>query len=140
MMFHRARHALRGGVNPSEMETEIIAQQRAQGMTLAQIAQLHGYSKGHIRRVCGECRMTYPAKERATMVAKLWGRGTVSEIAEFLGVAPKVVRRIAVSNHMREGTRQLVLWVWAFRPARKRRCRVRSICKADLFTQHRMAA
>lgn len=58
-------------------------------------------------------------------IAKLWTRGSVEEIAQYLELNVRTVRVIARKMGLREGTNQLVLWTAYFNRKKARRVKTR---------------
>jgi hypothetical protein len=105
------------------MNLEPLIEQRMKGAKLNEIAAKNGLSHSYLRKVWSKADLPTPEKQRREQVLKLWGRGTVKEIAEYLELDVATVRGIALRMGLREGTRQIAIWLWCFPTRRKRRAK-----------------
>lgn len=102
------------------MNIQPLIEQRAKGMSMKEIAQSQGLSYCYLRKVWSELELPSPERDRRRQISKLWGRGTAQEIAEYLDLDVATVKDIAYRMHLREGTRQLVLWQWCFKGGKRK--------------------
>lgn len=79
-------------------------------MTAKQMAEHYGVSHCYIRRVLHDHGISDPkdvSRHRRDIICRLWTRGSIRELAEYLGVEPRTVRRHARRMGLVERTNQM---------------------------------